>query len=169
MQERAEPGQRVLADEPVLVEHPRRPLHLGDAGGEVVVPEQDHLLLDGPAAVDHGVQPPGPQLVGIGAVGGAGADGDERFFEVVGVGRPLKEQVKRGGQAARHGLVQLGGAGAEGGPAVQVAGRFEVPGVLGGRLPRLPRLDRVDRVEQRRGGWGHVHSSLKKATGERRP
>ena len=50
-------------------------VHLGDAGGEHLVPEEGHLLFQGPLGVDHEVEPfggahalDGPRLPGPGMV-----------------------------------------------------------------------------------------------------
>jgi hypothetical protein len=48
----------VIADHTILAEHQGRNADLGDARGEVVVPEQLQLLAERVAAVQHGIQPP---------------------------------------------------------------------------------------------------------------
>ncbi len=80
LEQRAELAQGVRPQQHVLAEHQDRVLHLGEAGGEVVVPEQRHLLAQRVAALEHAVQPPAAELIAVVvALGGDPADVDQRL------------------------------------------------------------------------------------------
>ena len=94
-QQRGEVAQGVLAHQLVLAEHEAGVLHLGVAGGEVVVPEQRQLLLQRVRAVEHPVQPPGPQLHAVVGVGDAPGHLPADLIELL-LPRPaLKESFDR--------------------------------------------------------------------------
>ena len=65
LEQRTEPAQSVLAQQTILAEHQGRILHLGEAGGEVVVPEQGHLLAERMTALEHAVEPPTAELLAV--------------------------------------------------------------------------------------------------------
>ena len=58
LEEGAELAQGMCADQAILAEHQDWILHLGQAGGEVVVPEQGQLLAQRMPALQHAIEPP---------------------------------------------------------------------------------------------------------------
>ena len=131
-----------FAQQTVLAEHQGRVLHLGETGGEVVVPEQGHLLTERMAALEHAVEPPTAELLAAVVVdGGDPADIDQRLQSTsVACGLPLQEQVERALETESLGLEQIFAAGPEGRTAVEVGGPLASPGVGSRRLPGLPGL-----------------------------
>ena len=59
----AKAAQGIALHQLVLAEHEADILHLGVAGGEVIVPEERQLFTKRMTAVEHPVKPPSPQLL----------------------------------------------------------------------------------------------------------
>ena len=154
-QERAELAERVLAQQLVLHHHRLRVLHLGDAGSEVVVPEEGHLLAQRVAAVEHAVEPPGAQLEEVIAPGDLLAFLLEEVGQRLGPRFAVEQAVEGSVQPLFFRAAHFGQGGAEGGAAIEMAGPFEVKRLFGGRLPGLPRLSGIDSIE--RGDRGRDH------------
>jgi hypothetical protein len=109
----------VAAEHAVLIEHQDRVLHLGHAGGEMVVPEESHLLAQGVATLHHAIEPPAAELIaGVVAVGSDPAGVDQGLGGLGSKGPTLKQEVERALRAEAVGLQELVAAGAERRPAV---------------------------------------------------
>ena len=113
----------VLAEHVYLLQHLVAVVHLGVAGGEDVVPEEGHLLLEGPGGVNHL-----PHVVGLAVVGhsagqlGAGGVPEEEVLVVVGDVVLLGlQKLLHGGLVSPGGsLLQLGAGCSEAGAPHQV-------------------------------------------------
>ena len=82
----------MAAQDAVLIEHQDRVLDLGDAGGEVVVPEQGHLLAQRVAALEHAVEPPAAELIaGVVTIGSDAAGIDQGVEDFDGRGPAFQQ------------------------------------------------------------------------------
>ena len=151
LQHRTEPPQGVLAQQAILPEHQLGVLDLGEAGGEVVVPEQGHLLAERVAALEHAVQPPAPELAAVVvATGGDAADIHQGLRDLLGLGPSPEQQVERGARAEALGLVEILATGPEARPAIEVGGPLASPRIFGRGPPGLPGQGGIDRI------WGRA-------------
>src|SRR5262249_17699188 len=82
----------------------------------------------------------------------------------VGLGGAPKQAIERGGRAVLDGAGQLVEAAAEGGPAGQMAGPLQVPGVVAGGVPGVPGGGRGEVVQGGACGLGHESLPLKGRT-----
>ena len=140
----------MLTQQTVLAEHEGRISHLGEAGGEMVVPEQSHFFAERVAALEHAIEPPAAKLLAAFVVsGGDAADVEQRLRDLRGLRLSVNEQVESSLEAEAFGLHKVLATGPEGRAAVKVSGPLAAPGVGGRRLPRLPGLAGVDLIERR--------------------
>ena len=136
LQQRLEVAEAVVAEQLDLLQHQHGVADFAVGRGEVVVPEEGHLLLERPLRVQHAVEPPelgGFDLFGIAEVG------RQRRQQLVG-GRivhllGVEESVEGAGEAQRGVLVELGFGCAEAGSAqkVRYLGTSVVKGHVGVR------------------------------------
>ena len=145
-QEGRELPERVLAEECILVLHQRGQPNLGDAGGEMIVPEQRHPLAQRRGRLHHAIDP--ERLVfenGVIAGGDGQAAGGivgERV-EVVGLVAASEEPVHGCFGAVLERLLQLLPARRKRCTAKEMSRPPQVPGPGRVGLPGLPGLGRV--------------------------
>src|SRR5439155_19585460 len=128
LQERAELAQRVFTQQAILAKHQRGPLHLDDAGREMVVPEKCEFLAERVAAVQHAIEPPIAQLVAAIVLGDSNlADVDQCLPQIRGLWLSVEQKVERGIGSEPLRFKQVGTAGAERGATVKMRGPFAIP------------------------------------------
>src|SRR5262249_22547519 len=131
--------------EDVLLEHQRHALHLGDARGEVIVPEERHFLAKRKATVQQAVVPPAAQLERLISLLEALSQAQQEAF----IRRlPRQQPIERGAEPLTRSLAQLGEVGSERSPTIEMAGPFEVPGMPAVRFPGSPGLDGIELLQR---------------------
>ncbi len=144
----------MLVHQLILAEHPGSTLHLGDAGGEVVVPEERELFAQRVRPVEHAGDPPAAGLPDVlpGIALHDGSHGRE-----IGRRRAWLQQARdRFLRTIGERGLQLGPRAAKRRPAIEVPGLLQVPRVIGTGLIRRPRPARVN-------GVGHDDLSQKES------
>ena len=140
----AEVAEGVPAHELVLAEHVAGVLHLGVAGGEVVVPEQRDLFAQRVLAVEHAIEPPLACLQAVVGAGGGLRNQRRLAVEFLMPGGAGEELVDRFCRPILEGDLCLGVSGAERRPAIEMPDLLQVPGRRLGGLIRFPGSARVE-------------------------